>query len=65
MELFLIPIVFGLMIVLSSLFTVKQQTAALVERLGKFQSVVVFRHIETYFHQLFSDVSSDESHHHS
>ncbi|MFK7932253.1 MAG: SPFH domain-containing protein [Saprospiraceae bacterium] len=39
MELFLIPIVFGLMIILSSLFTVKQQTAALVERFGRFQSV--------------------------
>lgn len=38
MELFIVPIVIGLMIVASMVFTVKQQTAALVERLGKFHS---------------------------
>lgn len=37
---FLLPIIFlGLIIVLSGIFTVKQQTAALMERLGKFQSI--------------------------
>lgn len=37
---FLVPIlIFGLFILFSGLFTVKQQTAALIERFGKFQSV--------------------------
>ncbi len=36
----LIPLIlFGIVIVLSGLFTVKQQTAAVVQRLGKFQSI--------------------------
>ncbi|EAR02801.1 SPFH domain-containing protein [Maribacter sp. HTCC2170] len=37
---FLIPIIFiGLIILFSSFFTVKQQTAVIVERFGKFQSI--------------------------
>lgn len=36
----LIPIIFfGLIILVSSLFIVKQQTAAIIERFGKFQSI--------------------------
>jgi len=36
----LIPfLIFGLIILISSFFTVKQQTAAIVERFGKFQSI--------------------------
>ncbi|MCG2459214.1 SPFH domain-containing protein [Flavobacteriaceae bacterium F89] len=39
-EFFLIPIIFfGLIILFSSFFTVKQQTAVLIERFGRFQSV--------------------------
>lgn len=34
-----IVIVFGIIILISSIFTVKQQTAAIVERFGKFQSI--------------------------
>lgn len=34
-----IIIVFGIIILISSIFTVKQQTAAIVERFGKFQSI--------------------------
>ena len=30
---------FGILLILSGLFTVKQQTSALVERLGKFHSI--------------------------
>jgi len=38
--LILIPIIFfGLLLLLSSVFTVKQQTAAILERFGKFQSI--------------------------
>jgi len=37
--LFLIPVVFLIIIILSGLFIVKQQSAAIVERLGKFHSV--------------------------
>ena len=37
--LFVIPIVLLLFLIFSGLFTVKQQTAAIVERLGKFQSI--------------------------
>lgn len=37
---FFIPIIFlGIIILLSSFFTVKQQTAAIIERFGKFQSI--------------------------
>lgn len=36
---FIIPIVLALFVLLSSFFTVKQQTAAIVERFGKFNSV--------------------------
>ncbi|HEX8017562.1 MAG TPA: SPFH domain-containing protein, partial [Flavobacterium sp.] len=36
---FIIIIVFGLFILLSSFFTVKQQTSVIVERFGKFTSV--------------------------
>ena len=40
MSFFLIPfIIFGLIIFFSALFTVKQQTAAIIERFGKFQSI--------------------------
>ena len=40
MPVFLIPLIFfGLIILLSGLFTVKQQSAAIVERLGKFHSI--------------------------
>lgn len=40
MNLILIPlIVFGFLILLSSFFTVKQQSAAIIERFGKFQSI--------------------------
>lgn len=40
MNVFLIPIVFlGLIILISSFFIVKQQTAAIVERFGKFHSI--------------------------
>tara|TARA_R110000868_G_scaffold143741_3_gene362254 strand:+ start:49283 stop:50209 length:927 start_codon:yes stop_codon:yes gene_type:complete len=40
MDYILIPIIFfGLVILFSSFFTVKQQTAAIIERFGKFQSV--------------------------
>lgn len=40
MSLFLIPvIIFGLLILFSSFFTVKQQSAAIIERFGKFQSI--------------------------
>lgn len=40
MEYLLIPIIFfGLIILFSSFFTVKQQTAAIIERFGKFHSV--------------------------
>ncbi len=40
MNLFLIPIIlFGLIIFLSSFFIVKQQTAAIIERFGKFLSI--------------------------
>lgn len=40
MNLLLIPvIIFGLLILLSSFFTVKQQSAAIIERFGKFQSI--------------------------
>ncbi len=40
MSFFLIPfIIFGLIIIFSALFTVKQQTAAIIERFGKFQSI--------------------------
>ena len=40
MILFLIPIlIFGIIILFSGIFTVKQQTAAIVERFGKFQSI--------------------------
>ena len=35
----LVPIVIGLLIVLSGIFTVKQQSAAIIERLGKFHSI--------------------------
>ena len=36
---FLPLIFFGLIILISSFFTVKQQTAAIIERFGKFQSI--------------------------
>ena len=40
MNLFFIPIIFfGLIILISSFFTVKQQTAAIVERFGRFNSI--------------------------
>ena len=40
MNLFLIPFIFiGLIILISSFFVVKQQTAAIIERFGKFQSI--------------------------
>ena len=40
MNLFLIPFLFlGLIILISSFFVVKQQTAAIIERFGKFQSI--------------------------
>lgn len=40
MNIFLIPIIFfGLIILISSFFIVKQQTAAIVERFGKFNSI--------------------------
>ncbi|WP_396602594.1 SPFH domain-containing protein [Algibacter sp. R77976] len=40
MSFFFIPIiVFGLFILISSFFVVKQQTAAIIERFGKFQSI--------------------------
>ena len=40
MELFLIPIIFlGLIILISSFFIVKQQTAAIIERFGRFNSI--------------------------
>ena len=40
MNLFFIPIIFiGLIILISAFFTVKQQTAAIVERFGKFHSI--------------------------
>ena len=40
MNFFLIPfIVLGLIILISSFFIVKQQTAAIVERFGKFQGI--------------------------
>jgi regulator of protease activity HflC (stomatin/prohibitin superfamily) len=39
-QFFLIPIVFfGLIILISSFFVVKQQTAAIIERFGRFQSI--------------------------
>lgn len=40
MNLFFIPVIFfGLIILISSFFIVKQQTAAIVERFGRFQSI--------------------------
>jgi len=39
MEVLLFPIVIGLIIVAMGVFTVKQQTAAIVQRLGKFHSI--------------------------
>ena len=40
MSFFLIPfIVFGILLLFAVLFTVKQQTAAIIERFGKFQSI--------------------------
>ena len=40
MNIFLIPIIFiGLIILISSFFIVKQQTAAIIERFGRFQSI--------------------------
>ncbi len=40
MNIFLIPIIFfGLIILISSFFIVKQQTAAIIERFGKFNSI--------------------------
>ncbi len=40
MSFFLIPfIVFGFLLLFAALFTVKQQTAAVIERFGKFQSI--------------------------
>jgi len=39
MILFIPFLIFGLIILISSFFTVKQQTAAIVERFGKFQSI--------------------------
>mgnify|MGYP000049711663 FL=1 len=40
MSFFLIPfIVFGILLLFAALFTVKQQTAAIIERFGKFQSI--------------------------
>ena len=36
---FLIPLFFVLIVIMSGIFTVKQQTAALVERLGRFQGM--------------------------
>ncbi len=35
----LIPVIIGLLIILSGIFTVKQQSAAIVERFGRFQSI--------------------------
>lgn len=37
--LFFLPFFLGMIIILSGIFTVKQQTAAIVERLGKFHSI--------------------------
>lgn len=39
MEIILVPVVLGLLVVFSSIFTVKQQTSAIMERLGKFHSI--------------------------
>lgn len=39
MEFLLIPIVFGIIILFSSFFTVKQQTAVVIERFGKFLNI--------------------------
>ena len=40
MSIYLIPIIFiGLIIFISSFFIVKQQTAAVIERFGLFQSI--------------------------
>ena len=39
MEFLLAPIALGLLVVFSSFFTVKQQTSAIMERLGKFHSI--------------------------
>jgi len=39
MELLLAPIALGFLVLLSSFFTVKQQTSAIMERLGKFHSI--------------------------
>lgn len=39
MEFLLAPIALGLLVVFSSVFTVKQQTSAIMERLGKFHSI--------------------------
>ncbi|MDG1042325.1 MAG: SPFH domain-containing protein, partial [Flavobacteriaceae bacterium] len=40
MPFFFIPlIVLGLIILFAAFFTVKQQTAAIIERFGKFQSI--------------------------
>src|SRR5690606_35019615 len=40
MNIFLIPVIFiGLIILISSFFIVKQQTAAIIERFGRFQSI--------------------------
>lgn len=36
---FILPILLGLLIIMSGIFTVKQQTAAIIERLGRFHSV--------------------------
>jgi regulator of protease activity HflC (stomatin/prohibitin superfamily) len=36
---FILPILIGLFILMSGIFTVKQQTAAIVERLGRFHSI--------------------------
>ena len=39
-QFFLIPIIFfGLLILISSFFIVKQQTAAVIERFGRYQSI--------------------------
>ncbi len=39
MEMLLAPIFLGLLVIFSSFFTVKQQSAAIMERLGKFHSI--------------------------
>lgn len=39
MELMLLPIILGVIILFMGVFTVKQQTAAVIQRLGKFQSI--------------------------